>query len=477
MNILDDFLNKNLSSEAEDFSRRDLVLFTMNLLKEVILLERNNVGSPGKAAIEFLLNQKYEIVENTDLPKSMRDQLLKEIDSVINKVVVKYKVQRKGRNFYFDESMSIVITAPDKICNTEDQLIANIYAAQSELESLRIQLTRCNLQNTSQTLLMKKAVIDNELEIQAMKKELTTFRKFDSVSDQNLLYRRSLGEAKKELETGAITGGAAGYAIGSHRYKKKMNFDKKLRDYQQANKDLKDTTKEIKGLRADARHIRKNGVPANKQKKLDKITKKVTSLVQNQKQLKKSVEKGGKKIVGLTKEAIKRGLKGAGIGAAVGTIGGLGVYASHKLANKDESANKFYQVLNKLNRIPLTEDSDDVRGTMRDVNAIRKLYKGFNGVYKRDNIAKTQNHILNLGKSNKFRVASVASLLLLGAAGIAFLIKKAREKSPEQVKNSIRSTQYRAKNSTSLTNREKTLIQNNGKLAISKIDNTFNKRR
>ncbi|MBQ3421212.1 MAG: hypothetical protein IJH34_06005 [Romboutsia sp.] len=53
MNILDDFLNKNLSSEAEDFSRRDLVLFTMNLLKEVILLERNNVGSPGKAAIEF----------------------------------------------------------------------------------------------------------------------------------------------------------------------------------------------------------------------------------------------------------------------------------------------------------------------------------------------------------------------------------------------------------------------------------------
>lgn len=464
MNILNDFLNKFDPEELINVPRRDLVVFTMSLLKEVAILERENTGSPGKAAIEFLLNQKYEIVENRNIPRHIQDLLLKEVDSVINKVVVKYKVQRKGKNFYFDEAMSIVITAPDRVCDTEDQLIANIYAAQAELESLRVQLTRTNLQNTAQTLLIKKAVLDKEEEIDFMKKKLSTFRKFDSVTDQNLLYRRSLGEAQKETATGASLGAVTGYIAGSNTLKKRANFDKKRTDFQNASKALNKEKRNIQGLASEAKHLYNSGLTPNKSKKFQKIVNTMKTSLDNQRNLKKYVDSNGKKVLSITRQAIKKGLKSGAKGAAIGAAAGLGVAAAHKALNKNEAlSDKLFSHLNKLNRIPITEDSDDLRTSFR----IGK------------NLSKFKGTLTSLRRNKGVKAASIAGALLLGAAGISFIIKRAHEKGLDKVKGSIRSTQYKARNSKTLTNSEKMTIQNNGNAAIRKLDQMFktNKRR
>ena len=141
--ILDNILNKIRYKQQVVIPRQDLVMLGLALLKEADSLEQDNTGAPGKAAIEFLLNQKYSLIENHNVSDSIRDAILKEIDSVITKVVAKYHVKRKGKNFYFDEALEIAILSPEKTANPDaNQLLANIYAAQVELQTLRIQLKK-----------------------------------------------------------------------------------------------------------------------------------------------------------------------------------------------------------------------------------------------------------------------------------------------------------------------------------------------
>ena len=56
--ILDNILNKIRYKQQVVIPRQDLVMLGLALLKEADSLEQDNTGAPGKAAIEFLLNQK-----------------------------------------------------------------------------------------------------------------------------------------------------------------------------------------------------------------------------------------------------------------------------------------------------------------------------------------------------------------------------------------------------------------------------------
>lgn len=195
MNILDTFLMTYRKNQVQ-IPRRELLLFAVSALREAERLEHENVGSPGKAAIEFLLNMKYEIVENRDLETHVKDVMLSEIDSVINKVVAKYHIQKKGKNFYFPESLAII--EPAVIGPEGSDLLADLYAANTELEVLKIQLARTNL-NSSDCFRLKSAILDQENRIKEIKLAIVKQQYFSHTDDQNnwnQLYRRSLGEMK-----------------------------------------------------------------------------------------------------------------------------------------------------------------------------------------------------------------------------------------------------------------------------------------
>ena len=483
MDALENILNQYRIKGEVDLQRRDLVIFAMNLFKEVEEIEHDNTGAPGKAAIEYLLNQKYMVVENPKLSRITQDILLKEIDSVINKVVVKYHIKRKGKNFYFNEDLTQFIQIPASIdVNDPETVVNKIATAQEELESLKIQLANSDLQSISQTLFLKKAVFDKEIELIELKKLLT------KLVPLNLPYSpivrqhyRALGEAKKEAATGAVIGGTVAGTVASKSFKNKTKFEKKRKDFQQAAKDKEAIHKELAGLRGEARHI-KRSVPDgaelshNKSVKLDKLKKKITQKTQDYKAANSAFNAGAKKVVGLSKEAAKRGMKAGLKGAAVGAGLGLAAAAIHKKLNKNENLSLTERLNTHLERLnSLKEDSDDFRSAVHTGRTMNTLYKGFDNVYREGHLAKFQHQLSTLRRNKGLKVASIVGALLLGAAGLNYIIKKAREKGVERVKNSIRSTQSRARNSKTLTNREKITIQNNGNAAIQKLDQVYKK--
>lgn len=456
--ILDDILNRIRYKQPVDIPRQDLVMLSLALWKEANLIEQDSTDAPGKAAIEYLLNQKYIIIENPKLVDSVIDVLLKEIDGVIKKVVAKYHVKRKGKNFYFDEALEFAIISPDKMGDCEDanQLIANIYAAQVELETLRVQLTRTNLQNTSQTLLAKQAVLDKEQEIKEMKKKLRLFNYFDSVSDQNDLYRRSLGEAKKEVATGAIAGGVIGSKIGSDKFKKKANFATKQQKFQQNVKNLNNSKKEMQGLASEVKHIYNTGLSPNKQKKVDKLVGKMKQTLKDQRLLRNSVKKGGKQVVSLSREAAKKGLKTGLKGAAIGAGVGLGTAAIHKALNKSES---------------LTERLNEHLNRLEEKTSTLNTFKDNKGIYQLDTFKNRAKNLLLSPKVNNRTTISAA--LLVGGVGISLLLKKAKEKGAGTTIGSIKRVVSKVQKSNKYTSTQKAKIKNSGDLAIRRINQVF----
>lgn len=457
--ILDNILNKLRYKQKIEIPRQDLVMLALALLKEADLIEADNTGSPGKAAIEFLLNQKYEIIENRGISIPVRDIILKEIDGVINKVVAKYHIKRKGKNFYFDESLAIAILAPDKVNPNPDadQLVANIYAAQVELEQLRIQLTRTNLQNLSQTMLVKQAILDKEAEIKEMKKKLRLFSYFDSVTDQNSLYRRSLGEAKKEVAIGAGAGAAIGAKVASDRFKKKANFEAKRNKFQQAAKDLNNTKKEMTGLASQTKHLYNTGITPNKQKKVDKLVGKMKQTLSDQRVARKAYKKGAKQVVGLSKEALKKGLKGGLKGAAIGAGIGLGAAAIHKAKNES-----------------LTERLNNKLQRLEERSQVLKTFKDHKGVYQLDTLNnRAKNFLLSPKVNNR---TTISAALLVGGVGISLLLKKAKEKGAAKTVGSIKRAVDRVQKSSKYTNTQKAKIKNSGQLAINRINQVFKKK-
>ena len=456
--IFGNIINKLRYKQQVELPRQDLVMLALALLKEADRLESENSGSPGKSAIEFLLNQKYEIIENSSVSEPIRDILLKEIDEVIKKVVAKYHIKRKGKNFYFDEAMEFAIISPDKMSNCEeiDQLIANLYAAQTELETLRIQLTRTNLQNLSQTLLVKQALLDKEKEVKEMKKKLRLFSYFDSVTDQNSLYRRSLGEAKKEVTTGAVVGSAVGAKVASDKFKKKTNFNAKQKKFQQSAKDLANTKKEMSGLASETKHIYNTGITPNKQKKVDKLVGKMKQTLQDQRVARKAYNRGTKQVLGLSKEALKKGLKGGLKGAAIGAGIGLGAAAIHKAANKSESlSDKLNEHLNRL----------------EERSQVLKTFKDRKGVYQLDTLNnRTKNFLLSPKINNR---TTISAALLVGGVGISLLLKKAKEKGPGTTIGSIKRAVSKVQKSNKYTNTQKAKIKNSSELAIRRINQIF----
>ena len=458
---IDNILNKLRYKQEIDIPRSDLIMLSLALLKEADLLETNNTGAPGKSAIEFLLNQKYKIIENPDISDLIRDTILKEIDSVINKVVAKYHIKRKGKNFYFDESfesLEIAITAPDKILPNPnaDQLLANIYASQVELETLRIQLTRTNLQNLSQTMLVKQAILDKESEIKDMKKRLRLFSYFDSLSDQNDLYRRSLGEAKKEIATGTIIGGLVGGKIASDKFKKEVKFNDKQKKFQQAHKDLSSIKKDTQGLSLEAKHLYDTGLSPNKDKKFNKLVNKMKQNLKDYRSVKKQYDKGAKQVVSLSRESLKKGLKGGVKGAAIGAGLGLGVAAIHKAKNES--------LVEKLNnRLQILEEK----------SKIIKTFKDYKGTYQLDTLNNRVKNFLSPKINNRI---TIPAALLVGGVGISLLLKKAKEKGAVKTIGSIKKAINRVQKSNKYTNTQKIKIKNSGQLAINKINQVFKKK-
>lgn len=486
MDALDNFLNQHREKgRVQSLSPIEYKAFIMSVLREAVRIEHANAGAPGKAAIEYLLNQKYQIVQNRQLNRYVQTELLKQVDQVIDLIVKKYHVDRSGKNFYFDESIEFVITAPDKFDNSSiGNVIANLYAAKCELNALKIQLTKTHISNPSQTKLVQDAVINKEKELEYLKRKLVSLKAFDSVSDQDLLYRRSLGEstkddAKKAVGVGATIGAFTHGVISGQKAKKDSGLYKDRKKFLNTEKKVKEVGAQLSKADHDA-YIStiRNAEKSTTKKLLDKAD----SLAGKQNKLNQLADARFKKLqntqLKVNGRMLKGALKGAGIGAAVG-LGALGVKKMIDKKKNETLSARLFSHLNKLNRIPIQEDSDNMRGYYTVGKGIRKLYKGLDGVYREGRLSRFKGGLNAIRKNRGLKAASIAGALLLGTAGIAYIIKRAREKGPEKVKGSIRSTQYKARQSKTLTNTEKIKIQNNGNAAVQKINQVFkiNKRR
>lgn len=113
---------------------------------------------------------------------------------------------------------------------------------------------------------------------------------------------------------------------------------------------------------------------------------------------------------------------------------------------------------------------------LKTVGAASTLGAGIGGVHA---LVKKKNLLGGVlkGSSKGLAIGAVASLLLAGGVGIAQLVNKAREKGLDKTKQSIRNAINHAEDSSKLTNQEKTTIRNNGKAAIAKLDQVYNKGR
>lgn len=484
MNILDNLLNQyRVKGQVNSLSNDEYKAFAIELLREVIRLEHQNSGAPGKAAIECLLNHKYTIVQDRKLGRSVQTELLRQVDQIINLIVKKYKVDRSGKNFYFDEGMEFVITAPDKFDNsTIGNVIANLYAAKCELNALRIQLTKTSISNPAQTKLAQDAVLNKEKELEFLKRKLSSLKGFNSVSDQDQLYRRSLGEDnKKELKqstlAGAGVGAITGGIISGQKAKKDLGLYKDRKKFLNLNNKVKEVGDKLYKADHDAYIASLHNKPSTKAlEQIDKLGNKFNKLKNLQDGRFSKLQSTQLKVNG---KMLKGALKGAGVGAALG-LGALGIKKMVDKKNKSESlSDRLFSHLNKLNRISITEDQSDARSLYSGSKAIRKLYKGLDGVYREGRLSRFKGALGAIKRNKGLKAASIAGALLLGTAGLSYIIKKCREKGVAETKNSIRNAQYKARKSTTLTNTEKIKIQNNGNMAIEKIDQVFknNKRR
>ena len=95
-------------AKNSELDKKALLTVTMGLLKEADNLERKSSDLKGKAAIEYLLNCKYEIVTDRDIPSHNKDILIETIDKVIDKIVVRYKIEHKKDKFTFKEDATPV---------------------------------------------------------------------------------------------------------------------------------------------------------------------------------------------------------------------------------------------------------------------------------------------------------------------------------------------------------------------------------
>lgn len=114
---------------------------------------------------------------------------------------------------------------------------------------------------------------------------------------------------------------------------------------------------------------------------------------------------------------------------------------------------------------------------------IVNMKKGLDGAYRSGKLANLRgsSNLVKRGwdRSKNFakaawshpgvRAGSTISLLLLGAAGVAVLIRKAKTKGKKETIAHIRNAVARAGKSNNLTNSDKLKIRSIGNIAIAKI--------
>ena len=97
MNILRNILSNPSIKSAHFIDNRTLMQIGLIVLKEAEVQEKRSSKRPGIAAIEYLLNCKYDIIEQYDLNSHAKDQILGTIDKVINQFAKKYGIINRVR--------------------------------------------------------------------------------------------------------------------------------------------------------------------------------------------------------------------------------------------------------------------------------------------------------------------------------------------------------------------------------------------
>lgn len=297
-------------------------------------IEHDNVGTPGKAAIEFLLDTKYQIIENRRLEIVTRDILLDEVDAIILKMAKKYNIKRKGKSFVFTES-EMVIGYSVKEHDLETQL----YDLNTRLNMLKIELARTPLQS-SITLKLKGDILDLEQQIKEVKIALTKQKYFSHYDDSQSLYRRSAytGVSEKDLTpkqsaaTGAAIGGVAAGVGSASAYTHKRELSKERKNFAKLHKEKADLHKDAAWVEDQMRRAKKgsgekviNGLIAKRDEIVNKIKQKNTKY-QNSLHKLNDIQKGA------NQRLLKNGAKGALAGAALGlaALGAKKYKDSHK---------------------------------------------------------------------------------------------------------------------------------------------------
>ena len=246
MNILRNILSNPSIKSAHFIDNRTLMQIGLIVLKEAEVQEKRSSKRPGIAAIEYLLNCKYDIIEQYDLNSHAKDQILGTIDKVINQFAKKYGIVKQGKNFYLPEEVAIAIMHPESNIDQRQYLLAQLYAEKQKLHILKTQLSRQSLQGSE---ILQKAILNQEALIKDLHKQLASTYTFtnESVEDH------------KKTATQLLAGAAVGHKLGSAASTRKARARWQLDNKENYAKRLKDVTN--KSLNHE-RNIQKQGALA-----------------------------------------------------------------------------------------------------------------------------------------------------------------------------------------------------------------------
>lgn len=254
----------DLAKESE-LDKKTLLTATMELLKEADNLERKSSDLKGKAAIEYLLNCKYEIVTDRDIPSHNKDILIETIDKVIDKIVVRYKIEHKKDKFTFKEDATPVqqlfyFPQSHPEFDNDLDLHREIHKLRFELDSKKAELIKMTVNSPMckplqdeirmiedrireliREIANKKAFstygidsIDSNKENlreykQKRRLKMSTNERLSERLERHIAYITEEIEAKKAAGTGAQVGGLAGAVTGTRALNRMKTSNGKMK--------------------------------------------------------------------------------------------------------------------------------------------------------------------------------------------------------------------------------------------------------
>lgn len=354
MSVLDVIYDRYSEEELSHLISLDsstLMRASIQAMREAEQEEKHSSDTPGKTAISYVLNQKYEVIEDGVLQTHLKDIICKSLDRVLDKLAYKYRVQRKGKNFIFSEGM-FCIANPSEEISSKEQLLAAIYAEKQKLHALNIQLARLNPQNDEY---LRVAIRKQESIIKALHNNLADtigFRNESLVTRLKNILNSLTEEKKNELaSTAAYTaaGSAAGGAFGRYAIQRKAkarwDYDAKMKKHNERTTHLDLVTKDY--------------YDAKKQKGRN------NSLLNRQHNLIKDYEAKLKTVKGRSKEATAKRKQ-------LNTIIDKLKAAKERLTNQQNAVNSIYK--NARNEMPMAAGAVH-RSKIETVDRLNKALK------------------------------------------------------------------------------------------------------